>query len=459
MPRRFSKLLSLIRLLGDVVGMNLAFVCSFLFLSNVINSLYLEEVTDLWVFANFTLFILYAIYKPYKTGRAERIGETLQMHLSIAFIHFLFNGCFALFKNETTYSWDFLILISVVTFFIIAFWETSYIIVLRKYRKKGYNYRNVVIMGYGELSEELKKMFITHPEYGYRFLGSFDNHRTGNGVLGKMDDLKSFVMENKVDEIYCCLPYVRYSKVKELVDFGEDNLIKVKLLADFRGFSLKGLEIERYDRIPVLNITRLPLDCANNQTLKRAFDIAFASLVIVGIFSWLYPIIALCIKLESPGPVLFKQKRSGLKNNTFWCYKFRSMRVNTDSDMLQATKRDSRITRVGAFLRKTSLDELPQFINVLRGNMSVVGPRPHMLSHTEEYSKQIDKFMARHFVKPGITGLAQAKGFRGETENIGMMKDRIRMDRFYVKNWTLIFDIRIIILTVQSMLKGQEKAY
>src|SRR5690606_35499604 len=185
----------------------------------------------------------------------------------------------------------------------------------------------------------------------------------------------------------------------------------------------------------------------------------FSTFIIIFFLSWAMPLIALIIKLDSKGPVFFRQKRTGKDKKAFWCYKFRSMRVNYDSDLKQAQKNDSRITKIGAFLRRTSLDELPQFFNVFLGNMSVVGPRPHMLKHTEEYSKVVEKFMSRHFVKPGITGLAQAKGFRGETETDLLMQNRVRLDRFYVGNWSLIFDIKIIILTISSIFSGDDKAY
>jgi lipopolysaccharide/colanic/teichoic acid biosynthesis glycosyltransferase len=177
------------------------------------------------------------------------------------------------------------------------------------------------------------------------------------------------------------------------------------------------------------------------------------------VFSWLYPIIAIAIKLNSRGPVFFRQRRTGQNNQEFWCFKFRTMHINDEADHKQASRNDSRITAVGAFLRRTSLDELPQFLNVLRGEMSIVGPRPHMLKHTEEYSKVIGKFMARHFVKPGVTGLAQSKGYRGETKDIIDMKNRVKLDRFYIENWSFLLDIKIIIQTIFELLRTSEKAY
>ena len=184
-----------------------------------------------------------------------------------------------------------------------------------------------------------------------------------------------------------------------------------------------------------------------------------SSFVLLFILSWLVPLLGIIIKLESKGPVFFKQKRSGRNNNIFWCFKFRSMTVNQHSDVMQATKSDSRITKTGAFLRKTSLDELPQFLNVLRGDMSIIGPRPHMVAHTEKYSKEISQFMVRHFVKPGISGWAQVNGYRGETEEPGLMEKRVQHDIWYLENWSLMLDIRICFLTIINIFRGEERAY
>jgi Undecaprenyl-phosphate glucose phosphotransferase len=259
--------------------------------------------------------------------------------------------------------------------------------------------------------------------------------------------------------VYCCLPYVDYKNIRELIDFGDESLVKIKLLTDFRGFSSKGVALQRYDHIPILSVTSTPLDDWKNRVLKRTFDIVFSFLVIVCVFSWLFPLIAILIKLESKGPVFFKQKRTGQDNKDFYCYKFRSMSVNDEADAVQAKRNDSRITKFGNFLRKSSIDELPQFFNVFVGNMSVIGPRPHMLKHTEEYSRKVEKFMARHFVKPGITGLAQAKGFRGETTHLHQMRNRVKLDRFYVENWSLFLDMKILGLTTITMLKGDDNAF
>lgn len=197
----------------------------------------------------------------------------------------------------------------------------------------------------------------------------------------------------------------------------------------------------------------------SNTIVKRVFDVVFALLVTLLLLSWLVPLIAAIIKLDSKGPVFFKQLRTGKDGVPFYCFKFRSMYTNADADNKQASRNDSRITKIGAFMRKTSIDELPQFINVLRGEMSVVGPRPHMLQHTEEYSIAINNFMVRHTVAPGITGLAQITGYRGETKETDAMVKRVNADIHYLQNWSFSLDMKIVCLTVYQAVKGNENAF
>ena len=196
-----------------------------------------------------------------------------------------------------------------------------------------------------------------------------------------------------------------------------------------------------------------------NRMYKRIFDILFSLSVILLIVPIVFPIIALIIKLTSKGPIFFKQLRSGVNNKDFICYKFRSMALNKDADEIQATRNDMRITMIGKFIRKTNIDEFPQFFNVLFGDMSIVGPRPHMIKHTAEYSKLIEDYMVRQLVKPGITGAAQVYGFRGETKTTEDMKDRVEYDIWYLENWSLLLDIKLIFLTSWNMIKGQKEAF
>jgi putative colanic acid biosynthesis UDP-glucose lipid carrier transferase len=246
--------------------------------------------------------------------------------------------------------------------------------------------------------------------------------------------------------------------IKDLADFCDDNFIYFKIAPDFRGLVQKKVNIDFYENIPIMTFRREPLGIYFNRVVKRSFDIAFSLMVICFIFPFVIPVIAFLIKLESKGPVFFKQLRPGKKNKLFECYKFRTMRVNNQTE-LQATKADPRVTKVGKFLRKTSMDELPQFFNVLLGDMSVVGPRPNLITQLEEYSKIIDKYAVRHFVSPGITGYAQVNGYRGETKQVQLMQKRVEYDVMYMENWSFFLDLKIIFLTVWNMIKGEENAY
>ena len=209
----------------------------------------------------------------------------------------------------------------------------------------------------------------------------------------------------------------------------------------------------------VLNVKKLPFEFNENYFVKRVFDICFSFLVCLFILSWLIPLLSFLIKIESKGPVIFSQKREGLDGEKFVCYKFRSMRLNTMSDKVHAVENDIRVTKIGSFIRKTSIDELPQFLNVLIGNMSVVGPRPHIPSLSSEYQKDVDDYFKRHAVKPGITGLAQVSGYRGEIKKRSDIKNRVRLDIFYIENWSFLLDVKIILMTVFNVFKGEENAY
>jgi putative colanic acid biosynthesis UDP-glucose lipid carrier transferase len=221
----------------------------------------------------------------------------------------------------------------------------------------------------------------------------------------------------------------------------------------------KNLSFSRYGELFVINVNEIPLDNILNSFAKRTFDIVFSSLVIVFILSWLVPLVGILIKLESKGPVFFVQKRNGVNNRVFNCLKFRSMTPNDYADTVQAVKGDTRVTKIGAFLRTSSLDEMPQFFNVLKGDMSVVGPRPHTIPMNQRFSTQIEKYNSRHKIRPGITGLAQIRGYRGEIENPHQIRSRVRLDYFYINNWTFFLDMGIMLKTVYELLYNRENAY
>lgn len=271
-----------------------------------------------------------------------------------------------------------------------------------------------------------------------------------NNLIANLEILRK---KTPITEIYIKISMLNEDLVEELSNYCDNKFIRLRLVLDWQRVSSKVIEARNISHTTVLNIPLTPLDDPYNTLLKRSFDFLFSSFIMLAVLSWLFPILAIIIKLTSKGPVFFKQKRTGLGNREFNCWKFRSMTVNQDSDKIQATKDDKRITKVGHFLRKSSLDEFPQFINVFLGEMSVVGPRPHMLKHTEEYSQLIGNFMNRHAIKPGITGLAQVKGYRGEIDDSHLLTNRVRLDRFYVNNWSLYLDLKIVFFTIFGIFK------
>jgi putative colanic acid biosynthesis UDP-glucose lipid carrier transferase len=330
---------------------------------------------------------------------------------------------------------------------------------LKKYRIiTGSNYRNVVIIGHTEESIRLKQLFEDRIDYGYRFLGYFSNKIQSPEISGNLEDLKSYILNNKVDEIFSSLEEMSNDQTIDMVEFADKNNINIKFIPGSKEIFSKNLKVNYLEMFPVLTMQKTILHEPSIKAIKRTFDIVFSLLVIIFLLSWIVPILAILIKLESKGPVFFKQGRPGLEENEFYCYKFRSMKLNEDTES-EASKNDPRVTKTGKFMRKTSMDELPQFINVLFGDMSVVGPRPHLWSQNKSYGSKIKKYMVRHYVKPGITGLAQVKGFRGEIESDEDMINRIKFDVFYIDNWSLILDFKIIVQTVINIIKGEKKAY
>jgi len=460
MASNFQNKIKFAYYVGDLLALNTAiFIAVTIKFFNGIE-FHATQYPELFIAFNAIWLLLVTLSKAYESTRVDKFSTKVYQTLGLIGFHALLIAALWVSTKAYFYSREFLVLTYAYFSGIMLIWRAIMIYSIRFYRRSGLNHKNVIVYGFGDIATELVNFFTIHPEYGYQFKGYFDDDNADESeVIGSFEEINAYVRDNKIDEIYCCLPYVDYKNIKTLIDFGDETLVKIKLLTDFRGFSSKGVELQRYDHIPILNITSTPLDDWKNRLVKRTFDIIFSLFVIVFILSWLLPLIAILIRLESKGPTFFRQKRTGQDNKDFYCYKFRSMTVNGASDHQQATRDDGRITKVGRFLRRSSLDELPQFFNVLLGNMSVIGPRPHMLKHTEEYAKKVEKFMARHFVKPGITGLAQAKGYRGETKHLHQMKNRVKLDRFYVENWSMTLDLKILALTTVVLFGGDENAF
>jgi Undecaprenyl-phosphate glucose phosphotransferase len=465
--RGYSKLIRFILLFADLLLINIAFS-----VSNV--SPALSRIENDTQNDSYKFFILYIslswiaatyILDAYNTSRVSSFEKNLRTVFIAIILHVSFSFVFILvFESFTIETKELLLAYGILSFGII-FTRILFTIAIKKYRASGKNFRRVVIIGQNNSGSEILSYIQGNPSLGYQLIGTFDdqleNIKLDNSRkhIGGLDKINHFIQHNQIDEIYCALPFSEYEKIQQLIRLADSHLVRLKLVPDFKGLIKRRVEIDFYDNTPVMTLRHEPLENYSVRLAKRIFDIVFSSIVIIIGSVTILPVVALLIKLSSKGPVFFIQKRTGLNKKTFPCFKFRTMFVNEQSDEKQAQSNDSRITGLGNILRKTSIDELPQFLNVLLGHMSVVGPRPHMLKHTDEYSKIIDDFMVRHFAKPGITGWAQVNGLRGNTSENELMRKRVEYDVWYIENYTFITDIKIILLTVISMIKGDKNAY
>ena len=354
----------------------------------------------------------------------------------------------------------------IVLILVIVSYRLAFRYFLELYRKQGGNVRKVILIGSHENMQELYHAMTDDPTSGYRVLGYFDDFPSDRypsdvSYLGHPQAVNNFLEQNvgRVDQLYCSLPSARSAEIVPIINYCENHLVRFFSVPNVRNYLKRRMHFEMLGNVPVLSIRREPLELLENRIVKRTFDIVCSTLFLCTIFPFIYIIVGVAIKMSSPGPILFKQKRSGEDGKEFWCYKFRSMRVNTQCDTLQATEHDPRKTRIGEIIRKTSIDELPQFINVFKGDMSIVCPRPHMIKHTQEYSQLINKFMVRHFVKPGITGWAQVTGYRGETKELWQMEGRVMRDIWYIEHWTFLLDLYIMYKTVYNAIHGEKEAY
>ena len=312
---------------------------------------------------------------------------------------------------------------------------------------------HTLIIGNNPTGQYLRSIIDNNPLLGFRFIGFVTESKDNDSdVLGIAENLANLIDKHQIHIIFVTLSlFEDRFRGKEFLRICNKKGIRIRFIPENMPLYRSHAEMESFENLTIINPQEIPLDNANSRLLKRMFDIVFSSIVIVMLLSWLFPIMALLIKLSSKGPVFFIQKRTCLNNRIFNCYKFRSMKVNDQADTKQATDHDSRITALGKFMRKTNIDELPQFINVLLGHMSISGPRPHMLKHTTMYSQLIDIYQVRHYVKPGITGWAQVNGYRGETDELWKMEKRVEYDIEYIENWNFWWDLKIILLTVTNM--------
>ena len=458
-----SKSLKVIHVLGDLIILNITLISAYVIYLNSLNHLLLDHTyKNFFIGVNLAWIVAVNFSKTNEMSQVLRLERIIGLAINTVFIHLLLVSVyFVAFKAY--YLSRFHLLITYSGFIIgLLVWRIIFVKILIFLRAKSGNLIKVAIIGSGEVGRNLGHFFLSDEAWGYQFLGYFDDEypvKTESDIIGSVDDAFKYIKRQEINEIYCCLPDYAGEKVNRVIEACDDNVVRFRAVPDFTRYIRRRVVLETMGRIPIVHIRQEPLQSLKSRIKKRIFDLLVSTFVIVFILSWLYPLIGILIKFASNGPILFKQLRTGKENENFMCLKFRSMHVNDKSNQVQATKNDVRIHRFGNFLRKSSIDELPQFLNVFLGTMSVAGPRPHMVSHTVAYSGVINKYMVRHFIKPGITGWAQIKGYRGETENSDLMEKRIEHDLWYIENWSLLLDMKIVYKTIINAIKGEENAF
>ena len=449
---------------GDIILINVAFILSHYLRFDTIS--FSDNYIFLLLVFNFSWILVSAIFSLYTISRVDHVEHIVYNTIKAGFTHALIiTALLFSIKASEEFSRLLILYTYIIDFIIVILWRFIALALIKRYRVSGYNYHRVVLVGTGSISHQMYKFFQSSQSHGFKLLSVFyykeakENYDFSGVDFKDISELEQFCIDNKIDEIYYAMGMNEDNIIHKLISFSDKNMIRLMILPDFSSFLFRKIYVNFYGSLPVITLRDEPLQDEMNRMYKRIFDILFSLAVILLVFPIVFPIISIIIKLTSKGPVFFKQVRSGVNNVDFVCYKFRSMAVNKESDNLQATKDDMRITMIGKFIRKTNIDEFPQFFNVLFGDMSIVGPRPHMIKHTAEYSKLIEDYMVRQLVKPGITGAAQVYGFRGETQTTEDMKNRVEYDIWYLENWSLLLDVKLIFLTVWNMVKGQKEAF
>lgn len=490
--RNGSNLIKILVILFDFVIIN-AILLTFLKLTPSIVPPYLLEKARLTIIlANFAMIISQSDYSTVLHLRSTKFRDAVKQSCKLTYSHALILFLSLRLVSNGGSLFDFIILYSVCCHIIILCSRYAEHSLLKFYRKSGGNITSVIFIGNDYANAEIYNKLMKDMSTGYRVIGYFaDDNIAGASSnfirLGSMNDLNNLMKDSQLvsendkkelykelikskdinsksfqlsglQEIFCSLSHNKDEEIKRIMQFCDKNVIHFHYVPRQFGNYQLNLKPEQLGEFRLYTNRKEPLLEIQNYALKRAFDIVFSGCVCLCLLPFL-PIIALIIKLQSPGPIFFKQARTGSDGRNFYCIKFRSMHVNADADKIQATKNDPRKFAFGNFMRKTNIDELPQFINVLKGDMSIVGPRPHMLKHTEMYSQIINKYMVRHFCKPGITGWAQVTGYRGETKEVWQMEERIKRDIWYIENWSFWLDIKIIFLTAKSVIIPDKNAY
>jgi putative colanic acid biosysnthesis UDP-glucose lipid carrier transferase len=463
MNKQFERYLQMSLIALDLIALNFAFVIAKFLVIKGIPYMYFNAYLYYTLLANGAWMILSFFSRTY-TGTVILVFESFtKRSIKVYLFWVILLLAYLLLARQLTISRIFIV--ATVSCFGIGLLLNRFLYLgIRNYHKSKENFVNkVLIVGYNTTSKKLAGYF---EEQGLRtkILGFISDKKdilelTPYPILYGVHNTVQLAKDLQADEIYSCITPEQNNAIYEIMNKAEEECIRFKIVPNLSFFINKTVHIDYFRDLPIISLRSQALDDVGNRIKKRALDVTVSFLVIVFVLSWLVPLLGLIIKLQSKGPIFFSQLRTGKNKVSFQCLKFRSMRMNNDSDVKQATKGDDRVTAIGKFMRKTSLDEFPQFINVFKGEMSLVGPRPHMLKHTFDYSKIVDEYMIRQFLKPGITGWAQINGYRGEITNPEQIQMRVNKDLWYLQNWTLWLDVKILFLTVYQTVKGDKNAY
>lgn len=457
---RLAKYLKPVLIVGDFVAVNVAMLLAVVATGDIATSMPSKWV---WLLLNVAFAFAELVLPVQRKFRFLYIDRTLLDATKLSVTGIMLLAALLYISNMGDVSLLRGVLMAALTFSMLATWRIIAHFTLKKYRRMGLNYRRVVVVGSGLAAQSLYDELTRETGFGQRLMAFFDDDREQLARMpgafhGTMDDFEPFVRLNDVDLIYYTLNAANHERITSVMALAEELGVEFIYVPGFSRLLTDRFQPIRVGSLPAMRHSFTPLEHAANKILKRILDLCVAVPFLL-VSPVIFIPIAIAIKISSPGPVFFRQKRTGIHGTEFVCYKFRTMRVNADSDKVQATEDDPRKTRFGDFLRRSSMDELPQFFNVFLGNMSVVGPRPHMVSHTEEYMQLIDRYMIRHAVKPGITGWAQVNGYRGGTKHLWQMEKRVEYDVWYICNWNFFLDLKIILMTALNGLRGDKNAY
>ena len=459
----------LLRLLLDFLSISIAYFIAFLLISYILN--YSHSFTSIQPVYFASLLIWYIsskVFYLYNDITLVSFSQEIVSLIKVAIFHILLLVFLLfIFKLQDLFR-GFIIIYGFLFFCIIAILKYLYRVLYAKTRKNNENIKSTLVVGNKNIANFLNGSHLSNNNLNLNIVGILnddDDGKNGYKLLGPIHLIDQILKAQSIEQVLVCLPIDEEEKIDFVVAACEQSGILVSILTSpTNQFGIGIKRVMNYANIPILFFKNYPLDDFENQLFKRFFDIIFSFFVVIFVFSWLFPIVFILIKLTSKGPVFFNQFRWGINNQKIKCYKFRTMyigsnEVASDGSYMPAKKDDQRITPIGKFLRKTSIDEMPQFFNVLIGSMSVVGPRPHPIPLNIESQEQIHNYLLRHLIKPGITGWAQVNGNRGEVKVMSQMQDRVNFDIWYIENWTLWLDIQIIFQTVINLIKGDEKAF